>query len=434
MSAKSKTKTVRFTRRGTGKSFQCRRWCVAAGVIIAARTGLAQQALHNAWSGQSAADARHRLLESENYTFKEGDLRLLVTPSMSFQYNDNINLAQTNIQQDFIISPTINFDLTYPITDFNILDVSLGAMYNEYVEHGYLSNFGLNSTSTSGISFGMVLKSFSLEVHDRAGYFESSQEAAVAGSAEYRDLNNSAGFRLTENLNDVTLGLNYDHQNTISLSGQFQSQDSAAELVVGSVGFRLDPRLLVGLDASGTFTTYDQAVLDNNDNYSAGVHADWRPGNYFHITPRIGYTVTQFSQSGTNQTPSLSSYYFDVSATHDITKFISYTFSVGRETRGGVQADAIQDYYFRPSIRWKVIRKLSITTTGDYEHGTQGGGNGPGIIDETYDYYGGTVSLAYQWSKRITSSLNNQLTVRHSTVAGRAYTQDVVLLNVAYHF
>jgi len=165
-----------------------------------------------------------------------------------------------------------------------------------------------------------------------------------------------------------------------------------------------------------------------------GVHADWRPGNYFHITPRVGYTMTQYQSSGTNQTPGLSSYYFDVSATHDITKSISYSFSVGRETRAGVQADTVQDYYFRPSINWSIFRNVSLLTSGTFEHGDQGGGSGPGIISETYDYYGGTVSLGYSFIKRVSSSISYQYTLRNSSVASRAYTQNAVTLNLVYHF
>jgi hypothetical protein len=442
MSAKPKTKSPTAARLVIWKSSRARPgisgrksrgWWLAASVVVAARAGFAQEALHSAWTGEGAAEARHRQLESQNYTFKTGDLKVLVTPSMSFQYNDNINLAETGVQKDFIISPTLSFDATYPISDFNILDLSLGASYNEYLEHNSLSYFSLNSSSTSGLSFGIVAKSFSMEVHDRVGYSENSQEAAVASTARYRNLNNSAGLLMTEDLNALALNLGYDHQNVISLSGQFQSQDSAAELVYASAGYRLNPRVLLGLDASGTFTTYDQAVLDNNNNYSAGVHAVWRPNTFFRITPRVGYTVSQFQQTATSQTPTVSSYYFDVTAIHDVSKILTYSVSFGREIRGGIQADVIQDYYFRPALTWSFVRNLSIQTIGAYEHGSQGGGSGPTIVSETYDYYSGTLILGYSFMKRLSSTLSYELTIRDSTGANRAYTQNAVVLNLAYH-
>ena len=80
--------------------FRC--WSIALILLLAALSGSAQEALQNAQAGQSASTAQAKQLQSQDYTFKDGDFRVLVLPSMGLQWNDNINLSQTNVMDDYI--------------------------------------------------------------------------------------------------------------------------------------------------------------------------------------------------------------------------------------------------------------------------------------------------------------------------------------------
>src|SRR5208282_3327011 len=101
--------------------------CLVALVLLAASPALAQEALRDSLAGDAAAEARKTQMESLPYTFKSGDFKLLVVPSLSLSLNDNVNTVKTDPQQDFILSPLVQLDLSYPITQNNVLSLNVGA-------------------------------------------------------------------------------------------------------------------------------------------------------------------------------------------------------------------------------------------------------------------------------------------------------------------
>lgn len=74
-------------------------------MFLVTRLGTAQEALRTSLAGDAAAEARRFQLQSMAYTLKWGDFRLLVTPSLALNWNDNINLTKDNTESDFILTP-----------------------------------------------------------------------------------------------------------------------------------------------------------------------------------------------------------------------------------------------------------------------------------------------------------------------------------------
>jgi len=142
-------------RRGAG-SVGCG-WLVAL-FVLAASPAPAQEALRNSLTGEAAAAARKIQVESLPYTFKYGDFKLLLTPSLDLDWNDNINIVKTNALQDFILSPRLQLDLSYPITENNLLSLNVGAGYDKYLDHDQYSTWYLQSGSE--LSFDIYVKDF----------------------------------------------------------------------------------------------------------------------------------------------------------------------------------------------------------------------------------------------------------------------------------
>ena len=254
----------------------------------------------------------------------------------------------------------------------------------------------------------VYVKDFWINFHDRFQYSQdSAQEAAVAGTGSYGTFQNTAGLSGTWDLEDVTLTLGYDHQNTMSLSDQFNNINNASELFVARTGLRIHPKLTVGVEGTASFTTYDQTVLNDNKEYSAGIYGDWRPGSYFSVQPRLGYTIFDSSQTSSSvQGGNLTSWYADLTLAHQATDFLSYSLSAGHEIRLGIQSDAIEDSYIRPNINWDVIKDVTLQTSLFYEHGAEGGGQQASLLEKDYDWYGGGLSVSYSPMKKVRISLN----------------------------
>jgi hypothetical protein len=205
------------------------------------------------------------------------------------------------------------------------------------------------------------------------------------------------------------------------------------------------PGVTTGIEGTGSFTTYDQMVLNDNNSYSAGVYADWRPGKAFRIQPRFGYTIFKFQHTSqipasllnllniTNtQTSDLNSWYADLNITHQVTDAIGYTLDAGHEVLTGIQSDAIEDYYVRPAINWNIIKNVNLNTSFSYEHGNQGQGNVTGNLVETFDWLGVNVGASYSIIKKLSLGLNYRLTLRSSNVANNEYTQNFVGITLTY--
>lgn len=400
--------------------------------MLAAVPISAQEALRNSLAGEAAARASRREAFSDAYTWKTGEFRLLATPSLSLRWNDNVLLGRGAAEDDLILQPTLNLSASYPVTRRNLLHLNLGVGYTKYLNHDELSRMYLHSGSQIG--FDIMIHDFWINLHDRFSYSQdSAQEAAVANTGSYGQFNNSAGLSVTWNLNDVTLNLGYDHQNNFSTSDDFQQTDRTSELFVTRAGFRVHPRLTAGVEGTASLISYDQELLNDSLGYSGGVYAEWNPSEFFSVQPRFGYSIYSFDQtSSVTPAEDMNAWYAGLTVSHAITDYVTYALSAGRELRLGIQSDAIESWYVRPSATWSVFKDVGVTTSFSYEHGTQGGGKLPGFPGETYDWFTGGLTLSYAPTKRLRVSLDYRLTVRTSDGASRGYTQNQVGVHLTY--
>jgi hypothetical protein len=422
---------------------------MGAGLCLASLSARGQEGLRNSMAGDAAAAAQAQAQAQalQSYTFKTGDFRLLAVPSLEMDWNDNVDLSKSSPQEDYILKPLLRLTGTYPLTQHNVLSLTVGIGYDEYLQHSQYSAMRVESGST--LSFDTYIKDFWINFHDRFQFTrDPSIEPGIAGTAFYGGLNNTAGLAVTWDLRDVVLTLGYDHQNFIASSSEFAYLTRSSELPLARAGFRFRPDLTVGVEGTASFTTYNQAVLNEYQSYSAGVYADWKPGSYLHIQPRAGYVIYQFdhtSQSAqvfyigvpppageTIQTADLTSWYADLTLSHQITKALTYSLSAGHEIRGGIQSDVIEDSYVRPAIQWAILKDVSLRTSISYEHGQQGEGNVTGNLTETYDWLGANLSAEYAIMKQLTVGLNYRLTIRSANLSTYEYTQNLVGLQLTY--
>jgi len=108
------------------------------GVTMAALTavvGLSQEALRPSLAGEAAASQRRLEMENQPYNFKIGRFSALIDSSLSLEWNDNVNLAEGNRQEDVILKPQFHAYSFWPITTKNALNLDLGVGYVKYVKH-----------------------------------------------------------------------------------------------------------------------------------------------------------------------------------------------------------------------------------------------------------------------------------------------------------
>ena len=325
--------------------------------------------------------------------------------------------------------------------------------YDRYLLHPNLSTFDLNSSSGTGLSFDIGIKDVTINLHDWVSYVQDSAlNATVANTAQYGTFQNTVGISATWDLNQVTLSAGYDHQNILATSSQFDYINHAAEMFFVRAGLQVNSQVTVGLESTAALTTYEQTVLNNNDAYTVGPYVTFQPDTYFSLSARGGFTTYQFQNSSTTnrvivinpgsgtvffgnrvQTSDQNTWYASLSLTHQPIDSISYSLEAGHDVSLGTQSDLVEDWYVRPNINWKIINGLDFNTSLFYENGTQGVGNVTGNFTDTYNWYGGELTLRHDLTSRLSLALNYRLTLRSSSTPNDGYTQNLIGLQLTYH-
>src|SRR5256885_16932246 len=86
----------------------------------------AQDAIRPSLAGQAASEARQEDISRIPYNLLLGPVRFRVGATVGAEYNDNVNYAETNTQDDFIITPSLSLDAIWPVTQLNTLRLDLG--------------------------------------------------------------------------------------------------------------------------------------------------------------------------------------------------------------------------------------------------------------------------------------------------------------------
>ncbi len=435
-------------------------WLGSMGVGIAllqsASPARAQQAIQNMLEADAAANARAQATAAaltSDYTIKEGDFRLLLTPSTGLQWNDNVNLSGLNPEDDFILTPALGVTASYPLSEQNLLYLDITVGYNWYLQHSHYNSFALNSSSGTGLAFDLVIKDITIDIHDRVNYTQgtgqygvgsaggngfvaNSASAAVANTGSYGTFENTAGLLGTWDLNQVKLSLGYDHQNSLATTSAFNGSDRSSEMLNFRAAFQVRPNLSTGLESTAAFTTYDQQELNDNTAYTVGPFVQFTPGKFFTVTARGGLETYQFQEtSHTIRTSDQTSWYGGLGITHQPTDWIKYSLDFGREVQIGAVSDLMTDWYVRPSVTWTMIHGLDLVTFFSYQHGNQGEGstgNLPGFPNGTFDMYRAGISLQHAFTSWLNASLNYQYTDLSSGVVDGSYTQNLVALQLTF--
>jgi hypothetical protein len=371
-------------------------------------------------------------LDSLPANLKFGDFRLGVSSSLNAEWNDNIRSSGSLRERDLILRPSLQLDASFPLSTKNLLNLSLGAGYAEYVEHGENSRWFVNSGS--GLSFDLAVEHVRINFHDHVEYTQDAvQEPTVVGIADTSRLRNTVGLNLDWDLNKVLIGAGYDHGLSASPSATLQSQDNQSDSLNSRVGYRFSSALTVGVEGAVTLTAYRERTLNDNTSTTAGSYAVWSPSTAITVRPKVGMAVYHFDGGSQSiATADLTSWYASLNLSHGITDAISYSIDVGRDFRLGIQSDLVESWHVRPAMRWGVRQGTVVSAYVSFESGRQGAGNAGGNLVETYDWTRAGVSVSQTVFKELSVALGYRVTVRSSDVASRAFDQNVVELTLTY--
>src|SRR3982750_3112522 len=102
--------------------------------ILAVGNIYGQDAVRPSLAGEEASEARQEDVSRIPYNLLLGPMRFRVGATVGVEYNDNINYAEVNEEDDFIITPNLTLDMIWPVTQLNTLRFDIGIGYSFYVD------------------------------------------------------------------------------------------------------------------------------------------------------------------------------------------------------------------------------------------------------------------------------------------------------------
>jgi hypothetical protein len=395
----------------------------------------AQESLRLSLASAEAARARREAASAIGYyNLKLGPTAWKFGASVGLEANDNIRLVSVNPQGDLIFHTGIQAHMLWPVSDVNSLNLSVGAGYSAYVEYPEFSRFYV--TPNSELSFDLYIGDFWINLHDRFSITQNNyQDPTVVGSADYALLENAVGETTTWDLNTAVVRLGYDHVNyvTIHKSGPISQPDGQSEVFSLSSGYRVRPGILTGLELGGTLFAYDEATATQPYTDATGWNIGWfleaQLSQYIHGRVSAGYTVYTPESIIPGTVSDFQGVYSELDLNHRVNQYVDYTLSGGRTVNFAYFGGTVDLYFARWQANWKVLRKIEIGTSFQYDHGTQ-----LSLGGETFDRYGPGLSVGRTITHKLYASLSYQFYWRGSDTPNRDYTDNVLLLNGTYQF
>jgi hypothetical protein len=391
-----------------------------------------QDAVRPSLAGEASAEARRQSIDKIPYNLLAGPIRFRFSATFGVEYNDNINLAEVNEQDDFIIRPQVNVNAIWPITQLNTLSLDLGVGYSFYLNHSENDTNGVLIAPGSAIAFDIFVGDFRINFHDRMSLEQDPiSEIALSNVVDYGRFENTAGVSVLWDLNKAVATFGYDHYNYISTNSSLDYLDHNAEELSASFYVTATNTTGIGLESNAVFAYYDEHFLNDSTAFSVGAFLETQVTNYLKVRIAGGYQGIWFdSGGGVMDSSDLNDFYANILISHRVNAVLTHSIAAGHETQLGINSNYIVLNYVRYTATWNIIRNTLLSTEFFYEDADDSGG----IFSEHAHRFGGALTIGYQLTQHVTLGARYQYTTKDSDQPLRSYDQNRVSLDGTYSF
>lgn len=405
-------------------------------VLFSNPKGYGQEALRMSLAGDITQEQQHQAAAAIGYyNLMTGPATWRFSSGLVSEYDDNINLSQNNPQGDFIFRPDLQTGMNWPISQDNVLDLTLDAGYSVYAQHSRLDNLYVNA---GDLSFDISIGNLTINLHDQLSITEdtfqnptTTTNSTVNGNIV--PLQNSAGATATWDLAKCVLQCDYDHVNYSALSSSLSYPSGTSDNLLLSAGARLRAKIVMGIEGGGSLINYSQSgsiTTPNATQWNAGAFCNAPISDYLSARLDMGYTLySNVSTSSALAQNDTSGLYFQFSVTHQVNQFINYTLQAGRSLDLAFYGLPYQYYYVQAQVNWNFFKNYELSTPFWWRQGNQ-------IYQQSVDFdqYSGGVSLTRTITKKITGNISDQIVKEYSNQAGLNYLANIVSLSFSYQF
>ncbi len=266
-------------------------------VVFGATALRAQDYIRPSLAGEASAEARRQTIDRIPYNLLVGPIRFRLSSTVGLEYNDNINIAERDTQEDFIFRPEVNLSALWPVTQLNTLRLDIGLGYAFYADHSENNTNAILLRPGSQLSFDLFVGDVRINFHDRFSLEQDPiGERQLSGVVDYGRFQNTAGVSVLWDLNKAVVTLGYDHYTFIATNDDFDYLDRNAEILSGSVSFAVSSTTGVGFESTYVFNAYERNLLNDSDTLSIGGFVETQLSNYLKLRVAAGYQMLSFDR------------------------------------------------------------------------------------------------------------------------------------------
>jgi len=352
-----------------------------------------------------------------------------ITASILAQYNSDVTLNDANAGNgsDFILTESLGVTNQWQLSDSSSISLDVTVGYENYLRHSSFSGLTLNVGGGQGITLGFATGRVKWTLYDRPSYTQDpAQNPELSGVGKYASFTNSAGINADLPMGaalDVTLGyemLDYVTTETSSATSSF-SQDHVSHSFRLSSPYQLNPATQAGMSASVTITQYQDQSTQNSTAFSFGpfLKAQLTAVTTAYLTGGSQTVSNAGGGPGNGSTTDSKGFYGEAIISNRPNPRFSHQLDLGRETQLGIISNTVTDDYVRYSATLGLGPTVSLNGNAFIEHGQEMGG----LVGETFNQFGGGLSLGLPLARTINLTIGCQWTQKDSNVAGRSYSQ-----------
>ena len=410
---------------------------ILTAMIVALLFGLentnAQESIRPSLAGSLSAESSRPVIDTGQYNIRLGPALLSMTALLDLEYNDNIELSETDRKSDLIVEPLLNTNVLWQVSEYNAIRLNLGAGYVKYLNNPRFDSSSVSITPDSQLAFDIYVGDFRFTIFDKLSIQQNPvTEINLSNVARFERLQNAAGLSVTWDLNKVILFGAYTHYNFYSFDSQFDYLNQTEEQLFLSSSFKLSDALTLGVRGTIGVVNYSENFQNDSTGYSAGAFVETHLTRYLILSAEAGYQGAHFDGGGLYVDNSqLNIPYARVQLDHRLNLYWTEHLVAGYEAQLGFTTNYTELAYVHYDANWRMNRRTTLNFDAFYEHGADSSGT---VQVEHINYVGGGVSCTYAVGRKVTLNLGYQIIDRNSDLAGHSYYQNCAILGIGYAF
>lgn len=398
-----------------------------------------QEPLRLSLAGPDAAFAR-RLADASlpHPNLRLGHSTWAFSAALALQATDNFRAAPDNPQADLSFRPELGARMRLPLSDLNTLKLDASAGGLLYLRHPQYNRPFV--APGSQLDLNLYLPNCWLDLYDRFAIADNPYaDPTVASLADYARLDNSTGLTASCDLNRLLCRLTYDHLLYASLARGPSLADGDSDTVTANAAYAFTPAFHAGLELGAALLRYSSAsgpgfaalaTTTSGTQANAGVFLNSTLSSHLDLSLSAGYSLFHpdnglaavFRQK-------FSGVYAQLVVAHRVNSHLDYSLSAGRLLNFGFFGGLLDQSYIRLDAQWHLLRETSLSTAFHFQHAKQ-----LGFADETFDWFGPSLSATRRLTAKLNATLSYQLYWRTSELPNRDYTANLVTAAFQYQF